>query len=102
MAEVDFKFGTLIRTGPKLANGGKWDADLAEWAREKTTNADPTIYIRVLNPIPTRRSESFRQIGCILLSGLRFFALQMSMLPHAVGSWGERAFSSANFFLGAK
>jgi hypothetical protein len=47
MAEVDFKFGTLIRTGPKLVNGGKWDADLAEWARNRTTNADLTIYIRV-------------------------------------------------------
>lgn len=47
MAEIDFKFGTLIRTGPKLVNGGKWDADLAEWVRNTTTNADLTIYIRI-------------------------------------------------------
>jgi hypothetical protein len=47
MADVDFKFGSLIRTGPKLVNGGKWNADLAEWVRNTTTNADLTIYIRV-------------------------------------------------------
>jgi hypothetical protein len=34
MATVDFKFGTLIRTGPKLAYGGKWDAgDMRTFAR---------------------------------------------------------------------
>ena len=26
MAEINFKYGALIRTGPKLVNGGKWDA----------------------------------------------------------------------------
>ena len=44
---IDFKFGSLIRTGPKLANGGKWDADLDESVRSKTTNADLTIYIKI-------------------------------------------------------
>jgi hypothetical protein len=44
---VDFKYGTLIRTGPKLVNGGKWDADLADWVRNTSTNADLTIYIRL-------------------------------------------------------
>ena len=47
MAEINFKYGALIRTGPKLVNGGKWDADLADWVRNTTTNADLTIYIRV-------------------------------------------------------
>jgi hypothetical protein len=47
MTEINFKFGMLIRTGPKLVNGGKWDADLAEWVRNTNTNADPTIYIRI-------------------------------------------------------
>ena len=31
MATIDFKFGTLIRTGPKLQYGGKWNADLVDW-----------------------------------------------------------------------
>jgi hypothetical protein len=44
---IDFKFGSLIRTGPKLANGGKWDAELIEWRRNATTNADLVINIRV-------------------------------------------------------
>jgi hypothetical protein len=44
---VDFKFGALIRTGPKLVNGGKWDAELIEWHRNATTNADLQINIRV-------------------------------------------------------
>jgi hypothetical protein len=30
MADIDFKFGTLIRAGPKLVNGSKWDADLVD------------------------------------------------------------------------
>ena len=47
MADIDFKFGTLIRAGPKLVNGGKWDADLVDWRRNTRTNADLTIYIRV-------------------------------------------------------
>lgn len=44
---IDFRFGSLIRTGPTLVNGGKWHADLVEWNRNQTTNADLTIYIRV-------------------------------------------------------
>jgi hypothetical protein len=44
---VDFKFGTLIRTGPKLVNGGKWDAELNEDVRNSTINADLTIYISI-------------------------------------------------------
>jgi hypothetical protein len=47
MADITFNFGTLVRTGPKLVNGGKWDADLADWVRNTTTNADLTIYIQV-------------------------------------------------------
>lgn len=47
MSDINFKFGTLIRTGPKLVNGGKWHADLADWVRNTTTNADLTIYIHV-------------------------------------------------------
>ena len=47
MADVTFKFGSLIRTGPKLVNGGKWNADLVDWRRNAHTNADLTIYIRV-------------------------------------------------------
>jgi hypothetical protein len=48
MAEViDFKFGSLIRTGPKFKNGGKWDAELVEWNRNASTNADLTIHIAV-------------------------------------------------------
>jgi hypothetical protein len=47
MAEIDFKFGSLIRTGPQLVYGGKWDADLVDWRRNAKTNADLTIYIRV-------------------------------------------------------
>lgn len=47
MATVDFKFGTLIRTGPKLANGGKWDADLVDWKIDAATNAYLTIFIRI-------------------------------------------------------
>lgn len=45
--EIDFKFGSLIRTGPQLVYGGKWDADLVDWKRNAKTNADLTIYIRV-------------------------------------------------------
>jgi len=30
MGTVDFKFGTLIRTGPQLVYGGKWEADLVD------------------------------------------------------------------------
>lgn len=44
---VDFKFGTLIRTGPKLINGGKWNAELIEWNRNATTNAVLDIAIQV-------------------------------------------------------
>jgi hypothetical protein len=47
MADVDFKFGALIRTGPKLKNGGKWDATLDEYVRNAHTNADLTIFISV-------------------------------------------------------
>ena len=47
MGTVDFKFGTLIRTGPKLVYGGKWDADLVDWKIDSTTNAYLTIFIRV-------------------------------------------------------
>lgn len=47
MADVEFKFGALFRGGPKQAAGGKWDATLDEYVRNKTTNADLTIFIRV-------------------------------------------------------
>ncbi len=47
MTEVNFKYGSLIRTGPKLKNGGKWDASLDEFVRNAHTNADLTIYISV-------------------------------------------------------
>jgi hypothetical protein len=47
MTEVNFKFGALIRTGPKLQNGGKWDALLDEYVRNAHTNANLTIIIRV-------------------------------------------------------
>ncbi len=58
MGSVDFKFGSLIRTGPTLVHGGKWDADLAEWVRNRRTNADLTIYIKVffskIDPVGAR------------------------------------------------
>ncbi len=47
MTEIDFKFGSLIRTGPTLVYGGKWDADLVDWKTDATTNAYLTIFIRV-------------------------------------------------------
>ena len=47
MADIDFKFGTLIRTGPKLQYGGKWNADLVDWKTDATTNAYLTIFINV-------------------------------------------------------
>lgn len=47
MGEITFKYGALIRTGPKLVNGGKWNATLDEYVRNATTNADLTIYISV-------------------------------------------------------
>ena len=47
MTTIDFKFGTLIRTGPKLVYGGKWDADLVDWRMDATTNAYLTIFIRI-------------------------------------------------------
>ncbi|HTK28394.1 MAG TPA: hypothetical protein VL309_02530 [Vicinamibacterales bacterium] len=47
MAEITFKYGSLIRGGPKQSNGGKWDAMLDEDVRNARTNADLTIYIRV-------------------------------------------------------
>ncbi|WGD56219.1 hypothetical protein QA641_21375 [Bradyrhizobium sp. CB1650] len=47
MGTVDFKFGTLIRTGPKLTYGGKWDADLVDWRIDQSTNAYLTIFIRI-------------------------------------------------------
>jgi hypothetical protein len=47
MTDVNFKFGALIRTGPKLKYGGKWDAFLDEYVRNAHANADLTISIRV-------------------------------------------------------
>ncbi len=47
MNDVVFKYGTLIRTGPKLKYGGKWDSDLVDWVRNEHTNADLTIYIKI-------------------------------------------------------
>ncbi|MEK9281777.1 MULTISPECIES: hypothetical protein [unclassified Bradyrhizobium] len=47
MGPIDFKFGTLIRTGPKLTYGGKWDADLVDWKIDHSTNAYLTIFIRI-------------------------------------------------------
>ena len=47
MGTVDLKFGTLIRTGPNLAYGGKWDADLVDWKIDAFTNAYLTIFIRI-------------------------------------------------------
>ena len=47
MNEINFKFGSLIRGGPKLSTGGKWDATLDEFVRNGHTNVPLTIYIRV-------------------------------------------------------
>jgi len=47
MNQIDFKYGSLIRTGPKLVNGGKWDATLDEWVRNSHTNAPLTIHINI-------------------------------------------------------
>jgi len=47
MAEINFKYGALIRGGPKQSTGGKWDATLDEYVRNGHNNADLTIYIRV-------------------------------------------------------
>ncbi len=47
MSDLNFKFGSLIRTGPRLKNGGKWDATLEDEVRNAGTNADLTIFIRV-------------------------------------------------------
>ena len=47
MGTIDFKFGLLIRTGPSLQYGGKWDADLVDWKTDASTNAYLTIFIRV-------------------------------------------------------
>jgi len=47
MTTIDFKYGSLIRTGPKLVDGGKWDAELNEDVRDTRTNADLTIMISV-------------------------------------------------------
>lgn len=47
MTELNFKFGTLIRGGPKSVNGGKWDATLDDDVRNHNTNADLTIFIKV-------------------------------------------------------
>ena len=47
MGSIDFKFGTLIRTGPKLTYGGKWDADLVDWKIDYSNNAYLTIFIRI-------------------------------------------------------
>ena len=44
---INFKFGSLIRTGPQLIYGGKWNSDLNEDVRNTFTNADLTIYIKV-------------------------------------------------------
>jgi len=47
MTTIDFKFGSLIRTGPSLVYGGKWDSDLVDWRMDATTNAYLTIFIRI-------------------------------------------------------
>src|SRR5271169_1371172 len=47
MGNLNFKYGTLIRGGPKTLNGGKWDATLKEYVRNAHTNADLSIQIRV-------------------------------------------------------
>jgi hypothetical protein len=44
---INFKHGALIRGGPKLQSGGKWDAMLDDSVRNAHTNADLTIFIRV-------------------------------------------------------
>lgn len=44
---IDFKFGSLIRTGPSLKYGGKWDAQLEDEVRNGTTNATLTIHITI-------------------------------------------------------
>lgn len=58
MTDINFKYGSLIRTGPKLKNGGKWDATLDEFVRNSHMNADLTIFIRVyfakINPTAGR------------------------------------------------
>ncbi|HXB25089.1 MAG TPA: hypothetical protein VNV25_10205 [Gemmatimonadaceae bacterium] len=47
MTDLVFKYGSLIRSGPQLVNGGKWDATLEDEVRNGRTNADLTIFIRV-------------------------------------------------------
>lgn len=40
MSEINFKYGALIRGGPKQSTGGKWDATFDEYVRNRHTNAD--------------------------------------------------------------
>jgi hypothetical protein len=47
VADIEFKYGSLIRTGPSLVYGGKWNSDLADYVRNGSTNADLSIYIDV-------------------------------------------------------
>lgn len=47
MTMINFRHGSLIRGGPKLTNGGKWDAMLDDDVCNAYTNAELTIYIRV-------------------------------------------------------
>jgi len=54
---ITFKYGSLIRTGPQLVYGGKWDSTLEDEVRNATTNADLIISINVffqeINPAGT-------------------------------------------------
>src|SRR3989442_1169821 len=45
ITRINFRHGALIRTGPKLVNGGKWNAMLDDTVCDAHTNAEPTIYI---------------------------------------------------------
>lgn len=47
MSTITFKHGALIRSGPKLVNGGKWDSMLDDSNRDAHTNAILTIYIDI-------------------------------------------------------
>jgi len=59
MGTVDFKFGTLIRTGPNLTYGGKWDVHLVDWKIDRSTKVlSISLYIPVF---PTNDLELLRR-----------------------------------------
>ena len=44
---IDFKFGSLIRSGPQLIYGGKWDATLEDEVMNENNNAELVIHITI-------------------------------------------------------